>query len=94
MLPAKSGSVSVAAFCVESGHWHRRVGEDVRSFSCSKSYLATKKLRMAAKLSRIRGEVWRKVAETDGDLGSGFRQWMTTLASGSLISNWSVEIIN
>ena len=49
---------------------------------------------MAAKLSRIRGEVWRKVAETDGDLGSGFRQWMTTLASGSLISNWSVEIIN
>src|SRR5258708_35831029 len=64
VLPAKSGRVPVPSFCVDSGRWHRRAGEDVRSFSSSKSYLAHKKLRMAAKLSKSQGEVWQKAAET------------------------------
>ncbi len=70
VLPAKSGRVSIPSFCVESGRWHRRAGEDVRSFSSSKSCLSSKKLRMAAKLSKDQSEVWEKVAETQDDLSA------------------------
>jgi hypothetical protein len=49
VLPEKSGRVPVPSFCVESGRWRSRASEDVHSFSSSKSYLASKKLRMAAK---------------------------------------------
>jgi hypothetical protein len=48
VLP-KSGRVPVRSFCVESGRWRSRASEDVHSFSISKSYLASKKLRMGAK---------------------------------------------
>jgi hypothetical protein len=64
VLPAKSGRVPVQSFCVESGRWHRRAAEAAGSFSSSKSYLASKKLRLAAKLSKSQGEVWQSVAET------------------------------
>src|SRR5262245_47179613 len=63
VLPARSGRVPIPSFCVESGRWHRRPGEDMDSFSSSKSYLACKHLRMAAKLSRDQSKVWEKVAE-------------------------------
>lgn len=70
VLPAKSGRVSIPSFCVESGRWHRRAGEDVGSFSSSKACLSSKKLRMAAKLSKNQSEVWEKVAETQDDLSA------------------------
>ncbi len=70
VLPAKSGRVPVPSFCVECGRWHRRATEDAGSFSSSKSYLASKNLRMAAKLSKSQGEVWAKVAETQKDLSA------------------------
>jgi len=70
VLPAKSGRVPVPSFCVESGRWRSRALEDVHSFSSSKSYLASKKLRMAAKMSKSQAEVWEKVAETQEDLGA------------------------
>ena len=56
VLPAKSGRVSVPSFCVESGRWHRRAREESGSFSSSKSYLASKKLRMAAKMSKSQAD--------------------------------------
>ena len=69
VLPAKSGRVPVPSFCVESGRWRSRASEDVHSFSSSKSYLASKKLRMAAKMRKSLAEVWDKVAETQEALG-------------------------
>jgi hypothetical protein len=70
VLPVKSGRVPVPSFCVESGRWHRRASEEAGSFSSSKSYLASKKLRMAAKMSKSQAEVWDKVAETQEELGA------------------------
>ena len=81
VLPAKSGRVPVPSFCVESGRWHRRAGEDVRSFSSSKSYLANKKLRMAAKLSRSQSEVWQNVAEAQDDLSASMEKPICSAAS-------------
>jgi hypothetical protein len=68
VLPAKSGRVPIPLFCVESGRWHRRAAEEAGSFSSSKSYLSSKKLRMAAKMSKSQGEVWDNVAETQQHL--------------------------
>lgn len=81
VLPAKSGRVPVPSFCVESGRWHRRAGEEVRSFSSSKSYLANKKLRMAAKLAKSQDEVWEKVAETQTDLSTSMHKSINSAAS-------------
>ena len=68
VLPARSGRIPIPSFCVESGRWHRRSTEEASSFSSSKSYLSSKKLRMAAKLSKNQGEVWQHVAETQTHL--------------------------
>lgn len=81
VLPPKSGRVPIPSFCVESGRWHRRAAEDAGSFSSSKSYLASKKLRMAAKLSRNQGEVWAKVAETQEDLSTSLDKPICAAAS-------------
>ena len=70
VLPARSGRTPIPSFCVESGRWSRRAGEDAASFSSSKSYLSSKKLRMAAKLSKSQDEVWQKVAETQDALSA------------------------
>lgn len=81
VLPARSGRVPIPSFCVESGRWHRRADEDAGSFSSSKSYLASKKLRMAAKLSKSQGEVWQKVAETQEDLSASLDKPLYAAAS-------------
>ncbi len=70
VLPSGSGRVPVPSFCVESGRWRTRASEDVHSFSSSKAYLASKKLRMAAKMRKSQAEVWEKVAETQENLGA------------------------
>ena len=50
------------------GRWHRRALEEDGSFSSSKNYLSSKKLRMAAKMSKSQSEVWDHVAETQANL--------------------------
>ena len=35
IIPARSGRLPIPTFCVESGRWHRRRGEDAVLFSCS-----------------------------------------------------------
>ncbi len=81
VLPAKSGRVPVPSFCVESGRWRRRAGEDVHSVSSSKSYLSSKKLRMAAKMSKSQGEVWEHVAETQEHLSASLGSSLHDMAS-------------
>ena len=81
VLPAKSGRVPIPSFCVESGRWHRRAGEDTDSFSSSKSYLASISLHMAAKLSKSQDEVWEKVAETQECLSASLDKPICAAAS-------------
>ncbi len=81
VLPAKSGRMPIPAFCVESGRWHRRDAEEAASFSSSKSSLSSKKLRMAAKLSKNQSEVWAHVAETQANLSESLGKSLHMAAS-------------
>jgi hypothetical protein len=73
--------VPIPSFCVESGRWHRRAAEEAGSFSSSKSYLSSKALRMAAKMSKSQGEVWDNVAETQAHLGESLGKSLHAAAS-------------
>jgi hypothetical protein len=81
VLPAKSGRVPVPSFCVESGRWHRRAGEDAGSFSSSKSSLSSKKLRMAVRFSKSQSEVWESVAGVQEDLSASLDKPVHAAAS-------------
>jgi hypothetical protein len=83
VLPAKSGRVPIPSFCVESGRWRKRGEEDVAAFSSSKSYLAHKKLRLAARLSKSQGEVWESVAETQDHFSKSLNKSVNDAASPS-----------
>jgi hypothetical protein len=63
MIPARSGRISIDAFCVESGRWEKRKGEEVGQFSSSNDRLVTKDLKLAANKSSSQQEVWAKVSE-------------------------------
>lgn len=63
IVPARSGRVSIEAFCVESGRWEKRKNEDVSQFSSSDERIVTKDLKLAANNTRSQSEVWSKVAE-------------------------------
>lgn len=68
MIPARSGRISISAFCVESGRWEKRKGEEVGSFSSSNDRLVTKDLKLAANRSNSQQEVWAKVGEAQARL--------------------------
>lgn len=68
IVPAKSGRVSIEAFCVESGRWEKRKGEDVQQFSSSEERIVSKDLKVAANGQRSQQEVWKNVAEAQKKL--------------------------
>ncbi len=69
IVPARSGKVRLAAFCVEAGRWQQRGGEDAREFSRSAGQLPGKALRLAVSSARQQGQVWEKVKEQQNKLG-------------------------
>lgn len=68
VIPARSGRVLIEAFCVESGRWEKRRGEEVGQFSSSNDRLVTKDLKLAANKSSSQQEVWAKVSEAQSRL--------------------------
>ena len=68
IIPARSGRVSIEAFCVESGRWQKRKNEEVGQFSSSNERIVTKDLKLAANAARSQQEVWSKVAEAQKKL--------------------------
>jgi hypothetical protein len=80
ILPPRSGAIAVASYCVESGRWSARAGEDAHMFSGSNAILPSRraKLDMAGSAaSRPEGvrdllqqEVWKSVAQIQGKLSS------------------------
>jgi len=81
VIPARSGRIPVPSFCVESGRWHGRADEEVRFFASSKTSISTKKMRMAAKLSKSQGQVWESVAEAQESLGASLGEPVLAAAS-------------
>jgi hypothetical protein len=49
IVPAKSGKLTVDAFCVEAGRWQQRGAEPVMLFAASASQVPAKGLKLAAK---------------------------------------------
>jgi hypothetical protein len=70
ILPARSGKVSISAFCVEAGRWSRRGTETVTQFHSANERAATKDLKLAAKRTKSQGEVWARVAEAQAKLSA------------------------
>ena len=68
IVPAHSGRLPIAAFCVERGRWNRRGAESASEFSSSTGTLNTKSLKLAARRSQSQHEVWASVAEAQDKL--------------------------
>ena len=68
IIPAKSGKVLIAAFCVESGRWEKRGSEDKGKFSSSSERIVSRDLKIAANISRSQSEVWNEVKDTQDKL--------------------------
>jgi len=68
IVPAHSGRLPIAAFCVERGRWSRRGAESASEFSSSTGTLNTKSLKLAARRSQSQHEVWASVAEAQDKL--------------------------
>ncbi len=83
IIPARSGRVSIEAFCVESGRWEKRKGEDAQQFSSSEERIVSKDLKVAANGERSQSEVWNKVSEAQKKLTINTGVDVTANASGS-----------
>ena len=68
IVPARSGKILIAAFCVESGRWSKRGGEESSQFTGSSDRIATRELKIAANGTKSQSEVWEKVAEAQDKL--------------------------
>jgi ARG/rhodanese/phosphatase superfamily protein len=62
ILPPRSGEISIAAFCVEHGRWSQRGNESSTSFNSSANSVASREVKLAAKLKSSQSEVWREVS--------------------------------
>src|SRR5262249_25484213 len=68
IVPPKSGRIPIDAFCVEQGRWSRRGNEGVAAFSASDNALASKDLKIAAKVRNSQGDVWANVSKAQKKL--------------------------
>ncbi len=68
IIPARSGRVKIESFCVESGRWTKRGGEDSTKFDSSNDRIVTKELKIAANSTRSQQEVWNQVSEAQDRL--------------------------
>lgn len=68
VVAPRSGKLPIDAFCVEHGRWSQRGGETANAFTMSSMMVATKDLKMAAKVNRSQQQVWEKVDEAQEKL--------------------------
>lgn len=69
VLPKMSGKQDISSFCVESGRWRKRGKENVQHFSQSSYRLASKDLKLAAKMKKNQADVWDKVNQLQRKMG-------------------------
>jgi hypothetical protein len=68
IIPARSGRILIQVFCVESGRWTKRGGEDSSKFSSSNERIVTKDLKLAANKTQSQQEVWKGVTAAQDKL--------------------------
>jgi hypothetical protein len=76
VLPARSGKLAVASYCVEQGRWSMREGEDATKFGSASKLLPSREGKIAVrgttrayKRGNIQGDVWQEVARKQMMLG-------------------------
>jgi hypothetical protein len=62
IVPPRSGKLPISAFCVEHGRWSGRGNERSAVFSSSSDAVATREIKLAAKMSNSQGGVWQSVS--------------------------------
>ncbi len=83
IVPANSGKMPIAAFCVEAGRWQPRTGERSDNFASSNERIISKDLKLAANKQRSQSEVWSKVAEVQEKLSSNVGTSVNSAASAT-----------
>jgi hypothetical protein len=83
IIPARSGRVSIQAFCVESGRWTKRGNEDTSKFNSSNDRIVTKELKLAANSARSQAEVWDKVSDAQSRLSKNVGESVNSDQSAS-----------
>lgn len=81
IVPAKSGRMPIAAFCVEQGRWSRRGSEQAATFSGATDMASTKDLKLAAKRSKSQREVWKNVSVAQEKLSENVGSRVTSADS-------------
>ena len=62
ILPPRSGKISIGAYCVENGRWSQRGNESATVFNSSSNTVASREVKLAAKMKQSQGEVWKRSA--------------------------------
>lgn len=70
IVPTKSGTIPIDAFCVEASRWSQRGAESAVHFSMSNNMIATKELKLAARQQVSQGDVWAEVDKSQGKLSA------------------------
>ena len=83
IVPPRSGRMPIAAFCVESGRWNKREGEQVEVFSSAAEVVATKDLKLAAKSAKSQGAVWENVTVAQDKLSENLSTRVNSTVSES-----------
>lgn len=91
IVPAHSGKIPIAAFCVEQGRWRQRGGEAAAAFGSSEDRIATRDLKVAANASKSQTEVWAKVAEAQDKLSANAQ---VTVNSSVSVSSLQLSLEN
>ena len=80
ILPAKSGEVPIAAFCVEHLRWSQRGAESTDQFSRTEM-AATRDLKLATRQESDQSQVWDKVDEAQEKLSYAMKSDVRSSAS-------------
>jgi hypothetical protein len=83
ILPPNSGKISIGAFCVEHGRWSQRGTEAANVFSSSSNTIASRELKLAAKVNASQSDVWREVSVAQDKLSANVGARVNGTASPS-----------
>lgn len=83
IVPARSGRISVSAFCVEHGRWSQRQGESAETFGSSPEILSSSKLKRLIRKEQSQAAVWDEVAAVQGRLAASIGRSVAAAMSPS-----------
>src|SRR5262252_9027334 len=81
ILPPRSGKVPISAFCVENGRWSQRGNESAAVFNSSANAVASREIKLAAKMKQSQGDVWKEVSVAQDKLSGNVGQRVNGAAS-------------